>query len=182
MEVKEGKFYSNKIKRAAHLLFFKRGKKPGAKEWELKGSLGKNYEEVINQLGDLLSELDLEVVKVEDGGSPLLGRAAPEFRYLIRLKGSLTTTEAKMCGWRIDNLAALAASIAYLISNQGKASRKGLEKFLAEKIGWWKTATLLDAFTRAGYLSEDDERVISIGWRTKAEVELKELMKRLMEA
>lgn len=164
------------------MLFFKRGKKPGAKEWELRGNLGKNYEEVINQLGELLSELDLEVIKVEDGERPMRGRPAPEFRYMIRLKGSLTPTEAKMCGWRMDNLAALAASIAYLISNQGKASRRELEKFLAEKIGGWKAATLVDAFIRTGYLSEDEEGVVSIGWRTKAEVELKELMKQLMEA
>jgi len=172
------KFYSNKIKTAVHLIFFKRGKKPGVKEWELKEKLGKNYIEVLNQLNEFLKELDLEVVKIKDEFSP----EESEDRYIARLKGSLNLAEAKLCGWRIDNLAALAISLSYLISNQGKVLRKELEKLLEEKIGKWKTSSLIDSFIKTGYLNEDEEKVISIGWRAKAEVDLKELMKNIIEA
>ena len=47
-------FYSDKLKRAVHLLLFRRGKIPGAKDWELKEKLGKNYEQVLEQLNQLL--------------------------------------------------------------------------------------------------------------------------------
>lgn len=177
--MKEEKLYSDKIKTAVHLIFFKRGKKPGAKEWELKEKLGKNYIEVLNQLNEFLNELDLEVVKVECENEFFSEK--PEFRYIARLKGSLNLTEGKLCGWRIDNLAALAASLSYLISNQGKVLRSDLEKILGDKIGRWKAASLIDSFIKAGYLNEDEEKIISIGWRTKAEVNLKELMKNIME-
>ena len=61
----EKRFYSDKLKHAIHLLLFKRGKMPGAKEWELKASLGKNYKEVLKQVDALLAELDLEVKRLE---------------------------------------------------------------------------------------------------------------------
>jgi hypothetical protein len=173
----KGKFYPDKIKAAVHLIFFKHGKKPGVKEWELKEKIGKNYIEVLNQLNEFLNELDLEVVKVEC--EEFLSEK-PEFRYIARLKGSLNLNEAKLCGWRIDNLAALAASLSYLISNQGKALRSDLEKILGDKIGKWKAASLLDSFIKSGYLNEDKDKIISVGWRTKAEVDLKELMKNIM--
>ncbi len=59
-------FYSDKLKRAMHLLLFRRGKMPGAKEWELKEKVGKNFEQVLEQLNQLLSELDLEIRKVKE--------------------------------------------------------------------------------------------------------------------
>ncbi len=174
------KFYSNKIKTAVHLIFFKRGKKPGVKEWELKEKIGEKYVEVLAQLNEFLKELDLEVVKIKEENELFSEKA--EVRYIARLKGSLSLTEAKLCGWRIDNLAALAISLSYLIVNQGKALRKDLEKILEEKIGKWKAVNLIDSFIKAGYLNENEENIISIGWRTKAEVDLKELIKTILEA
>ena len=41
-------FYSDKLKRAMHLLLFRRGKMPGAKEWELKEKVGKNLSKYLN--------------------------------------------------------------------------------------------------------------------------------------
>jgi hypothetical protein len=174
------KFYSNKIKTAVHLIFFKRGKKPGVKEWELKEKIGEKYVEVLAQLNEFLKELDLEVVKIKEENELFSEKA--EARYIARLKGNLSLTEAKLCGWRIDNLAALAISLSYLIVNQGKALKKDLEKILEEKIGKWKAANLIDSFIKAGYLNENEEKIISIGWRTKAEVDLKELIKTILEA
>ena len=43
-------FYADKLKRAVHLLLFRRGRLPGAREWELKEKLGKNYEQVLAEV------------------------------------------------------------------------------------------------------------------------------------
>ena len=177
-------FYSDKLKRAMHLLLFRRGKMPGAKEWELKEKVGKNFEQVLEQLNQLLSELDLEIRKVKERTPAYAtqdGIPGDERRYYITLKGTLGLKEAKMIGWRIDNLAALAATVALLMSKQGKAPREDLEKLLANKFGRWKSVTLVDIFLRTGYLEEDDAGVISLGWRTQSEIDLKALMTRMAE-
>jgi hypothetical protein len=178
-------FYSDKLKRAVHLLLFRRGKLPGAKDWELKEKLGKNYEQVLEQLNQLLSELDLEIKKVKETSTGEItpeGAPLEEARYQVILKGTLGLKEAKMIGWRIDNLAALSASLAYLISQQGKAPREDLEKLIAHKFGRWKAATLVDVFLRTGYLEEDDAGVMALGWRTNSEVDLRALMTKMAEA
>src|SRR5208337_4824193 len=127
-------FYSDKLKRAVHLLLFRRGKMPGAKDWELKEKLGKNYEQVLEQLNQLLAELDLEIKKVKETSTGEItpeGVPLEEARYQVILKGTLGLKEAKMIGWRVDNLAGLSASLAYLVSKQGKAPREEIEKLLA---------------------------------------------------
>jgi len=184
----EKRFYSDKLKHAIHLLLFKRGKMPGAKEWELKASLGKNYKEVVKQLDTLLSDFDLQVKKVESErpqNRPLaegpLEESTDDARYFLTLRGTLTPKEARLSGWRIDNLAALTVAIAYIVTKQGKAPREEIEKLLAEKAGRWKTLTLLDAFTRNGYLKEDEAGSMSLGWRTSSEVNLRDLMTLLAE-
>jgi len=184
----EKRFYSDKLKHAIHLLLFKRGKMPGAKEWELKASLGKNYKEVVKQLDTLLAEFDLEVKRVEPDRShtaespeDLSEVKTEDARYLITLRGTLTPKEARLSGWRIDNLAALTVAIAYVVTKQGKAPREEVEKLLAEKVGRWKTLTLLDAFVRNGYLKEDEAGSLSLGWRTASEVNLRDLMTLLAE-
>ncbi len=177
------KFYGEKLKRAVHRLLFKRGKMPGAKEWEIKQQLGKNYEQILEQLNTLLADLDLEVKKVkEDLVTETPEGESSDTRYLVTLKGSITPREARMSGWRIDNLAALAASLSYIVSKQGKAPREEVEKLLVNKVGRWKTLTLLDSFTRNGYLAEDADGTMSLGWRTKAEVDLTSLMTLLAES
>jgi hypothetical protein len=187
VETKTKSFYSDKLKRAVHLLLFRRGKLPGAREWEFKEKVGKNYEQVLSQLNELLSELDLEIKRVtekrseeltSEGGRPSLEEA----RYFVGLKGTLALKEAKMIGWRIDNLAALSASVAYLVSKQGKAQREDVEKLLAQKFGRWKAVTLVDIFLRTGYLEEDDAGTMSLGWRTSAEIDLRALMTKMAEA
>ncbi len=160
---------------------------PGARDWELKEKVGKNYEPVLAQLNQLLSELDLEVKKVaqprtSEVTTESTAPAIDEARYFVTLKGTLGLKEARMIGWRIDNLAALGASIAYLVSKQGKATRQDLEKLLGHKFGRWKGVTLVDIFLRTGYLEEDDTGAISLGWRTRSEIDLRTLMTKLAEA
>ena len=51
-----------------------------------------------------------------------------------------------------------------------------VKKMLSEKFPEWKVSAELDRFIRKGYLSEDEEGVLYLGWRTKAEVDLKALL------
>lgn len=187
VKTSEKSFYADKLKRAIHLLMFRRGKMPGAREWELKEKVGKNYEQVLAQLNELLSELDLQIKKVSEPRSEEAARettppSIDEARYFVTLKGTLGVKEAKMIGWRVDNLSALSASIAYLVSKQGKAPREDVERLLAHKFGRWKAITLVDIFLRTGYLDEDDAGIISLGWRTNSEVDLRQLMTKMAEA
>lgn len=180
------KFYAEKLKRAVHLLFFKRGRTPGVKSWELKTSLGKDYEEVLKQLNQLLGDIDLEVKEVEEE-TPSSTRfqtatGEAESRFLVTLKGGLTLREARMCGWRIDNLAGLTMAIAYAVSKQGKAPRKEVEETLARKFGRWRSMVMMDIFIRSRYLEEDETGLIGLGWRTKAEVDLRSIMTLLLES
>ena len=81
-----------------------------------------------------------------------------------------------MSGWRIDNLAALAACLALIVSKQGKSERKELESLIGHKAGRWRALTLMDTFLRTGYLEEDEEGLVKLGWRTRAELDLQSLM------
>ena len=166
------------------MLFFKRGRIPGAKSYELKTGLGKGYSKVLEQLDESLKDLDLEVKKVEPQTladyKPLDGEE--ESRYFVRLKGTLAPKEARLCGWRIDNLAGLAAALALVISKQGKSERKDLETAVGNKAGRWRAMTLMDTFLRSGYLEEDEEGLVKLGWRTRAELDLPSLMMLLAES
>ena len=178
-------FYTEQLKRAAHMLFFKRGKVPGARTWELRTGLGKGYQQVLSQLDESLKDLDLEVKKVEvdalsDFGAR--GDGEEDYRYFVRLKGTLTPKEARMTGWRIDNLAALAACMSVIVSKHGKCERKELEELVGHKAGRWRSLTLMDTFLRTGYLEEDDQGLLKLGWRTRAELDLQSLMLLIAES
>ena len=183
-EPKEQSYYPERVKRAAHMLFFKRGRVPGARSWELRTGLGKEYLKVLIQLDEELKDLDLEVKKVEEQSvsdfKPTPGEE--EIRYFVRLKGTLTPREARLTGWRIDNLAALAACMSLVVSKQGKSDRKEVEQIIGEKVGRWRALTLTDAFLRSGYLEEDEEGLLKLGWRTRAELDLESLMMLIAES
>lgn len=150
----------------------------------MKTGLGKGYSKVLEQLDEDLKDLDLEVKKVEPQTladyKPLDGEE--ESRYFVRLKGTLAPKEARLCGWRIDNLAALASALALIVSKQGKSERKELETVIGSKAGRWRAMTLMDTFLRSGYLEEDEEGLVKLGWRTRAELDLQSLMMLLAES
>ncbi|HZY95396.1 MAG TPA: hypothetical protein VFE98_11175 [Candidatus Bathyarchaeia archaeon] len=181
----EESYYSDRIKRAAHMLFFKHGRIPGSRSWELKTGLGKEYLRVLSQLDEQLKDLDLEVKKVQ---GQIVSDYKPsvdsedESRYFVRLRGTLAPREARMTGWRLDNLAALAASLSLVVSKQGKTERKDVEEAIGHKVGRWKALTLMDAFLRSGYLEEDEDGLVKLGWRTKAEIDLQSLMMLIAES
>lgn len=172
-------YYANKIKRAVHLLFYRKHRKPGVKGWELRKALGSDYPKVLKVLDKHLKPFDLQVKTVFEGEKPrekptldLLNKA----RFCITLRGELTPKEAKMIGWRIDDLAGLAVTIAYIMSKKGKATRKEVEELLRNKLPGWKVGINIDRYIRYGYLMQDENEQLYLDWRTHTEVDQKALI------
>lgn len=175
--------YTAKMKRATHMLFFRRHQKPGVKGWELHKNVGSDYPKVLDVLDDYLKSLDLQVKTVfEEEKTP----EKPTFeeldkaRFYVTLRGDLEPKEAKMIGWRIDDLAGLAVTISYIISKKGQASRRDVEELLGEKIAGWKVGLNIDRYIRYGYLQQDDKEQLYLDWRTRAEVDQKALIDMLL--
>ncbi|TRO47668.1 hypothetical protein E2P60_02645, partial [Candidatus Bathyarchaeota archaeon] len=111
------------MKRATHMLFYRRHQKPGVKGWELHKALGVDYLKVLEILDDYLKSLDLQVKFVfEEEKTPTKKPSIEELdraRFYITLRGDLTPKETKMIGWRIDDLAGLAVAIGHISSKKG---------------------------------------------------------------
>jgi hypothetical protein len=176
--------YASKMKRATHMLFYRRHMKPGVKGWELHKALGADYPKVLDLLNGYLKSLDLQVKTVfEEEKTPVEKPSLEELdkaRFYITLRGELTPKETKMIGWRIDDLAGLATAIAYVISKKGQAPRKEVEELLNEKLPGWKVGLNIDRYIRYGYLQQDDMEQLYLDWRTRAEVDEKALIDLLL--
>ena len=175
--------YLRKLKRATHLLFYRRHRKPGVKGWELRKRLGSDYPKVLDILDAHLEKLDLQVKTVFEGETPSekptleqLNRA----RFLITLRGGSTPKEVKLSGWRIDDIAGLAVTIAFIISKKGTAPREEVEHLLREKLPDWRVDININHYIRAGYLAEDENKQLYLDWRTRAEVDEKALVDLLL--
>lgn len=175
--------YQRKLKRATHLLFYKRHRRPGVKGWELRKRLGSDYPKVLGLLDAYLEKLDLQVKTVYEAEKPAdkptleqLDRA----RFFITLRGSLTPKETKLSGWRIDDIAGLAMTVAFIISKKGKATRDEIENLLRDKLPGWRVDINIDRYIRAGYLIQDENRQLYLDWRTRAEVDEKTLVDLLL--
>jgi hypothetical protein len=176
--------YAAKMKRATHMLFYRRHQKPGVKGWELHKSLGSDYPKVLDVLDDFLKSLDLQVKTVfeeeKTPEKPTL-EELDKARFYVTLRGDLQPKEAKMIGWRIDDLAGLAITVSYIISKKGQAARRDVEELLGEKIPGWKVGLNIDRYIRYGYLQQDDNEQVYLDWRTRAEVDQKALIDMLLK-
>jgi hypothetical protein len=174
------------MKRATHMLFYRRHQKPGVKGWELHKALGIDYPKVLDILDDYLKSLDLQVKTVFEEEKTPTGKPSIEeldkARFYITLRGDLAPKETKMIGWRIDDLAGLAVTIAQIISKKGQAPRKDVEKLLGEKLPGWKVGLNLDRYIRYGYLQQDENDLLYLDWRTRAEVDEKALITLLLRS
>ena len=159
--------------------------KPGVKGWELHKALGADYPKVLDILDDYLKSLDLQVKTVfeeeKTPEKPTLDEL-DKARFYVTLRGDLQPKEAKMIGWRIDDLAGLAITIACIISKRGQAPRKEVEELLNEKLPGWKVGLNIDRYIRYGYLLQDDNQQLYLDWRTRAEVDQKALIDLLLSA
>jgi hypothetical protein len=178
--------YASKMKRATHMLFYRRHQKPGVKGWELHRALGADYPKVLEVLDDYLKSLDLQVKTVFEEEKTPSGKPSLEeldrARFYVTLRGELTPKEPKMMGWRIDDLAGLATAIAYIISKKGQTPRKDVEELLSEKLPGWKVGLNIDRYIRYGYLQQDDNEQLYLDWRTRAEVDEKALIDLLLRS
>ncbi len=174
MDQEEAARTERKVKKAAQLLFFRRHNQPGVKGWELKKAVGDDYLEIIEVLNSIIRRLGLEVQRL--GDDPEKEGKPDNDRFVVVLKEQLTE---KASGLRIDEVAILSATLAYIISKQGRASRKSVEDFLADKFPRRRVNSALDRYIRQGYLNED-EKSLFIGWRTRAEVDSKTLMELIL--
>ncbi len=183
MSTKRKGAYAAKIKRATHILFYRRHQKPGVKGWELHKTLGSDYPKVIGLMDDFLKPLDMQMKTVFDEEKvpekPTLDEL-DRARFYVTLRGDLQPKEAKMIGWRIDDLAGLAITISFIISKKGQVARRDVEELLGEKIAGWKVGLNIDRYIRYGYLQQDDNEQLYLDWRTRAEVDEKTLIDMLL--
>ena len=161
----------DKLARAAQLLLYKHHMQPGAKAWELRRALGRDYEQVLKLFDAELEKLGLQVKRVSEGET-----SSESDRYYVTLRGHPKLTEARTFGWRIDDMAMLTVALAHILSKQGKAPLKEVERMLEEKFPRWRIESTLDRFIRRGYLSEDDEGLLYVGWRARAEIDQRTLL------
>jgi uncharacterized protein YdcH (DUF465 family) len=191
-EVERGKtdmtrkaYYARKIKRAAQLLFYKRHMKPGVRGWELKNKLGSDYPKILKVLDNHLEKLDLQIKTVFEGEEPKDKPTLEELnkaRFFVTLRGGFPSNDAKMMGWRIDDIAGLATAISYIISKKGKASRDEVDDLLRSKLPGWRVEMNLNRYIRSGYLAEDENNMLYLDWRTRAEVDQKALVDLILGA
>ena len=177
MSTKRKGAYAGKIKKATQMLFYKHHQRPGVKGWELHKAIGSDYPKVLDVLGDYLKPLDLEVKTVfeeeKTPDKPTI-EELDKARFFVAL--SSVETKDRLMGWRVDDLAGLAITISYIVSQKGQASRKDVEKLLSEKIPNWKVNLNLERYIRYGYLMQDDKNQLFLDWRTRAEVDQKKLI------
>lgn len=171
MESADRALLERKMRKAFQVLVLQRGRNPGVKGWEMKRYLGRDYRKIVEVLTEDLSGLGLEVFEVKGADG-----ADDSSRFLLRFKEPPTVSEAETSGIRIDDLAVLAATIAFVNSKQGRAARREAEQFLREKFPKWRVEYSLDRYVKRGYLEQDDRTMLHVGWRTRAEVDEKTLM------
>jgi hypothetical protein len=171
MESTDKALLERKVRKAFQVLILQRGRNPGVKGWELKRHLGREYKSIIEVLSEDVSGLGLEVFEVKGADG-----TDDSSRFLLRFREPPTISEAETSGIRIDDLAVLAATIAFVNSKQGRASRRETEHFLRDKFPKWRVEYSLDRYIKRGYLEQDERSLLHIGWRTRAEVDEKTLM------
>jgi len=174
--------YGSKIKKATQMLFYKRHQKPGVRGSELHKALGSDYPKVLDLLEDYLKPLNLQVKTVfEEEKTPEKPtiEELDKARFYVALRGDVSTKD-KLIGWRIDDLAGLAITISFVMSKKGQAPRKDVEKLLSEKMANWKIGLNIERYIRYGYLGQDDNGLVYLDWRTRAEVDQKALINMLL--
>lgn len=175
----EGAEIDRKVKKASQILLLPRHQTPGVKGWELKRSLGKDYIKIIEILSGELHKLDLQVKIVFQDDAEKSNPTVEELekaRFFVISRNPHLSSDSGTSGWRIDDLAVLAASLAYVLSRQSKAPKKDVEGLLKEKFPRWKVDLTLERFIRKGYLTEGNDKMLYVGWRTRAEVDQKTLL------
>lgn len=161
----------DRMERAAQLIMFKRHREPGAKSWELKKAVGKKYPEIVDMLDEELQKIGLTIKKIgEEKDKPT--------RYYATMKDHPRLSD-RTFGWRIDDMAILTIILSYIQSKRGKAPTEEVKEILHEKFPKWRVEKNINRFSKMGYISED-EGMIYMDWRARAEIDQKEMLKQLL--
>lgn len=171
-----------RLRRASKLLFYKRHRQPGVKGWELRRALGGDYARTIDLLNQRLEGLDLQVRVVDDSDKPVVQKELDldKARFYVTLKGSVSTSDMVMSGWRVDDTAALTVALALIVSRGGQLARSEVELLLKEKFAGWRVEHNLNRFVRQGYLLEGEQGILFVGWRSRAEIDQNLLIKLIL--
>ncbi len=171
----ELKRLEKKLSTALSLMVASGHRLPGVRGWELKRRLGKNYPKIIESLNSRLKDIGLQVRIVYDQKSEEndLDRA----RFYVVLSEPLNISDIPTLGYSLDELAVLSATLAYLFTKNEKANYKEIVEMLETKYQKWRVEAILERLSRRGYLIKNDDGTVSIGWRTKVEVDKQELLK-----
>ncbi len=170
-----------KLKRAAHMLFFRTHSRPGVKGWELKKGLGRNYLKVVDLLNKELEKIGLRIEAIsQEGGRPKNEQDFLYSTFFVTFKDPPDWPEVRGSGWRIDEMAALTACLSLILSRGGKIRRKEIDELLEKKIPSWRTRAMTEKFLRMGYLSLSEENEVIVGWRSMVEIDLQKLMNLLL--
>ncbi len=168
-----------KLSTAMAMLLFTSHRLPGVRGYELRRRLGKKYLKVIEALNHRLEPLGLHVKILfetppdKQPGEEDYDRA----RYFITLTEPLSLSDIVAAGWRIDDLAVLSTALALLFSRGGKAPKKDILELLEQKLPKWRIESAVERFVRRGYLVDEGDGMLAVGWRALAEVDQKELIK-----
>jgi hypothetical protein len=157
------------------LILFRRGMRPGASLEELERAVGDGVEDSLRSLNDVLGELGLEIVVVDESDELLGGERK---RAFVRSKPPLQRQDIKLCGFDRRQLAALAVTSSFLANRGGRAKELELVNLLKTKR---ISPRKIDRLIEAGYLSRDDD-MVSLSWRTLAEVDLDQLKRLFISA
>lgn len=155
-----------KLSRLAYLLFFRRHRYPGCKEWELEKYLGRNYKQVIEEFNKFIEPLGLRVeeIDVEFGGERWK-------HFVVKPIYRFSLTDIKTSGLNQIDLAVMAVSLAYILSGEGGVPKKEVVDALSRKFGKNRALISLGKLIRLGYIMERDDRLYT-GLRTHLEVDI----------
>ena len=156
----------DKVATAIRILLLRSHRRPGVKLSEFRKILGKDYKSILELARKELERFGLTVKRVDMGEDPTL---------LITLKSPPRAIEVRGSSLRIDELGMLAAVLSYLMTRGEKAPRREIEDLLLLKFPKRRVESALNKLIRLEYLVEDGN-MIGVGWRTKAEVDEKELL------
>ena len=117
---------------------------------------------------------------VGDSAFNAAGEALDRARFYITLKSPVPTSDMVMSGWRVDDVAALAVAVAFIVSRGGRLARREVELLLREKFAGWRVEHNLNRFIRQGYLFQDEQGILFVGWRSRAEIDQNLLIKLIL--
>lgn len=167
----------NKMKKMLIYLLVQRRNVPGAKGFELRRIIGTKYPFIANLLSRELETygLKLNIVFENKVENPTLQDYDRAHFYIVTSEPLISTPLKGQ--FNIEELAALSASILFIISRNNKCNITDLEDFLNKKISKIKIRRFLDRFRRRGYIEIDENGIAKLGWRTYAEVDLDILLR-----